>query len=75
MTELVNGKAPEPDFATFVGIDWVDQKHCWKQVVTGTQASETGELKKTTEELSICAAALHHRFGECPVAVALEQSC
>jgi len=50
MAELVNGKAPEPDFAAFVGIDWADQKHCWKLVVTGSQASETGELKQTPED-------------------------
>ena len=74
MAELVNGKAPEPDFAAFVGIDWADQKHYWKLVVTGTQASETGELKQTPEELSNWAAALHHRFSGRPVAVALEQS-
>ena len=40
----------------------------------GTQATESGELKQTPEELSSWAAALHHRFGGCPVAVALEQS-
>ena len=74
MAELVNGKAPEPDFAAFVGIDWADQKHYWKLVVAGTQASETGELKQTPEELSSWAAALHHRFSGQPVAVALEQS-
>ena len=74
MAELVNGKAPEPDFAAFVGIDWADQKHYWKLVVAGTQASETGELKQTPEELSIWAAALQHRFSGQPVAVALEQS-
>jgi hypothetical protein len=51
MAEFVNGKAPEPDFAAFVGIDWADQKHCWKLLVTGTQASESGELKQTPEEL------------------------
>src|SRR5438045_1265936 len=67
-------KGPEPDFAAFVGIDWADQKHCWKLVVTGTQASESGELKQTPEELSNWVTALHHRFGGCPVAVALEQS-
>ena len=46
MAEFVNGKAPEPDFAAFVGIDWADQRHCWKLLVTGTQASESGELKQ-----------------------------
>ena len=74
MTELVNGKAPEPDFAAFVGIDWADQKHCWKLLVTGTQASESGELKQTPEELSQWATTLYHRFGGRPIAVALEQS-
>jgi hypothetical protein len=74
MAETVNGRPPEPDFVAFIGIDWADQKHCWKLAVVGTQATETGELKQTPEELSSWAAALHHRFGGRPVAVALEQS-
>ena len=74
MAETVNGRPPEPDFVAFIGIDWADQKHCWKLAVAGIQATETGELKQTPEELSSWAAALHHRFGGRPVAVALEQS-
>ena len=74
MAETVNGRPPEPDFVAFVGIDWADQKHCWKLAVAGAQATETGELKQTPEELSSWAATLHHRFGGRPVAVALEQS-
>jgi transposase len=75
MAETVKGKTSEPEFAAFVGIDWADQKHCWKLMVAGTQASESGELKHTPEELSQWVAALHHRFGGRSVAVALEQSC
>jgi transposase len=74
MAETVNGRPPEPDFVAFIGIDWADQKHCWKLAVAGTQATETGELKQTPEELSRWAVALHHRFDGRPVAVALEQS-
>jgi len=74
MTETVKGNPAEPEFAAFVGIDWADQKHCWKLAVAGTQATESGELKQTPEELSNWAAALHHRFSGRPVAVALEQS-
>ena len=64
----------EPDFVAFVGIDWGDQKHCWKLMVAGAQTIEAGELKQTPEELSSWALALHHRFGGRPIAVALEQS-
>src|SRR6266542_3175931 len=74
MAETVKVKTSEPEFAAFVGIDWADQKHCWKLVVAGTQASESGELKHTPEELWQWVAALHYRFGGRPVAVALEQS-
>src|SRR5262249_60352391 len=74
MTEPVSVSVPEPDFAAFVGIDWADQRHCWKLVVAGTHVTEKGELKQTPEELASWAAALHHRFGGGPGAVALEQS-
>ena len=60
----------EPDFVAFVGIDWGDQKHCWKLMVAGAQTIEAGELKQTPEELSSWALALHHRFGGRPIAVA-----
>jgi transposase len=71
--ETVNGR-PEPEFVAFIGIDWADQKHCWKLAVASAQATETGELKQTPEKLFHWAVALHHRFGGRPVAVALEQS-
>jgi transposase len=74
MAEAVSGSSIEPDFAAFVGIDWADQKHCWKLVVADTKTTENGELQQTPEELSRWVAALHHRFGGRPIAVALEQS-
>jgi transposase len=64
----------EPNFAAFVGLDWADQKHCWKLVVADAAGMEQGEVKNTPEELQVWAAGLYHRFAGRPVAVCLEQS-
>jgi transposase len=62
----------EPDFAAFVGIDWADQKHCWKLMVSGSRTSEVGQLINTPEQIEIWAAHLEQRFGGRPIAVAFE---
>jgi len=73
------GRAPctttsEPDFAAFVGLDWADQKHCWKLVAAGSAGQQQGEVDNTPEALQTWAAQLYRQFGGGPVAVGLEQS-
>lgn len=63
---------PEPDFAAFVGIDWADQKHCWKLMVNGSRRSEEGQLVNTPEQIQAWAATLEQRFGGRPIGVAFE---
>jgi transposase len=61
------------EFAALIGLDWADQKHCWKLIATGSLESESGELNNTPEALQQWATDLHRRFAGRPVAVALEQ--
>jgi hypothetical protein len=35
--------ASQPDFAAFVGLDWADEKHCWKLAVAGSAEFEQGK--------------------------------
>ena len=64
---------PEPEFAAFVAIDWADQKHYWSLQVPGSRQIERGELDNTPEAIEVWLAELHRRFGDRPLAVALEQ--
>jgi transposase len=64
----------EPEFAVFVGIDWGDQKHVWCLQSRDSTKRETGELKHTPEAVEAWVAQLCQRFGNRPIAVALEQS-
>jgi len=66
--------ASQPEFAAFVGLDWADEKHCWKLAVAGSADWEQGEVKNTPEDLLAWATRLYARFGGRPVAVCLEQS-
>jgi transposase len=64
----------EPEWAAFVAIDWADQKHFWRLLVTASQESEQGELENTPEAVEAWAAVLEQRFPGRPIAVCLEQS-
>ena len=66
-------KVPEPEFVAFVGIDWADQKHvwCWQAADTGERAS--GELEHKPEAVEAWVGELCQRFGNGPIAVAVEQ--
>jgi transposase len=64
----------EPRFAALVAIDWADEKHAWSLQVAGSERRERGELKHTPEAVEEWAMMLRSRFGEQPVAIALEQS-
>jgi len=64
----------EPEFAAFVGIDWADQKHVWCLQGRDSTKCESGELEHTPEAVEAWVAQLCQRFGNRPIAVALEQS-
>jgi transposase len=67
------GASAEPDFAAFIAIDWADKKHFWSMRVAGSQKVERGELENTPETVEVWIAELRSKFGERPLAVALEQ--
>jgi hypothetical protein len=64
----------EPEFAAFIGIDWADQKHTWCLQTAGSAQRESGELEHTPEAVEAWVARLCQRFGQRPIAVAVEQS-
>ena len=64
----------EPQFAAFVAIDWADQKHVWCLQVAGSTQRESGDLEHKVETVEAWAAELCQRFGEHPIAVAMEQT-
>jgi transposase len=65
---------PEPQFAAFVGIDWADQKHAWCLRAADSEKRESGGLEHTPEAIEAWVAQLCQRFGNRPIAVAVEQS-
>ncbi len=73
MTGVETG-GQEPQFAAFVGIDWADQKHVWCLQAGDSAKRESGELQHTPEAVEAWVGQLCQRFGNRPIAVALEQS-
>jgi transposase len=69
----VSQQPQEPQFAAFVAIDWADQKHVWCLQVAGSTQRESGELKHKVETVEAWVAQLCQRFGNRPIAVAVEQ--
>jgi Transposase len=63
----------EPQFAAFVGIDWADQKHVWCLQADGAAQRESGELEHKPEAVEAWAGQLCQRFGNRPIAIAVEQ--
>ena len=63
----------EPQFAALVGIDWADQKHAWCLQAAGTTQRESGEVEHTPEAVEAWVGQLCQRFGNRPIAVAVEQ--
>jgi transposase len=56
-----------------VGIDWADQKHAWCLQAAGTTQRESGEVEHTPEAVEAWVGQLCRRFGNRPIAVAVEQ--
>ncbi|HMH07555.1 MAG TPA: transposase, partial [Terriglobales bacterium] len=63
----------EPQFAAFVGLDWADQKHAWCLQAAGATQRESGEVEHTPETVEAWVGQLCQRFGNRPIAVAVEQ--
>jgi transposase len=63
----------EPEFAALVGIDWADRKHAWCVQAAGTTQRESGEVEHTPEAVEAWIGQLCQRFGNRPIAVAVEQ--
>jgi transposase len=66
-------KKPESEFVAFVGIDWADQKHVWCLQAAGSTQREHGELEHKPETVEAWVGELCRRFGQGPIAVAVEQ--
>jgi transposase len=64
----------EPGFAAFVAIDWGDSKHVWSLQPADGGRRERGEIEHSPEAVGAWIAALGVRFGDHPLAVAVEQS-
>jgi transposase len=63
----------EPQFAAFVGLDWADQKHAWCLQAADATQRENGEVEHTPETVEAWVGQLCRRFGNRPIAVAVEQ--
>lgn len=63
----------EPQFAALVGIDWADQEHVWCLQAAGTTQRESGKVEHTPEAVEAWVGQLCRRFGNRPIAVAVEQ--
>lgn len=62
------------NFAATIGLDWADQKHdLWIHPADGDQAKHL-QLQQTPEALHEWVAQLRQRFGNRPVAIAVETS-
>ncbi len=64
----------EPRFAALVAIDWADKKHAWSIQSASSKQCERGEIEHTPEAVEAWMTMLHSRFGEQPIAIAVEQS-
>jgi transposase len=75
MSERSEREVPgqEPQFAAWVGIDWADQKHAWCLQAADATQRENGEVEHTPEAIEAWVGQLCRRFGNRPIAVAVEQ--
>jgi transposase len=68
------GHVKEPEWAAFIAVDWADQKHDWAMEVPGENTRERGQVAHSPEALDAWVMQLRQRFGDRPIAIALEQS-
>lgn len=62
------------EYAAFIAIDWADEKHSFGLQAADQTKKETGTLEQKPEVIGPWLAGLRERFGNRPIAVALEQS-
>ncbi len=62
------------NYAAWLAIDWADRQHTYCLQVTGQTKIETAVLEQKPEVIGPWVAQLRERFGNRPIAVALEQS-
>jgi transposase len=63
----------QDNFEAFIGIDWAERKHVFALYDGKAERVEVGEIENTPEAIDAWAIELSRRFGERPIAVALEQ--
>ncbi|HEY7307571.1 MAG TPA: transposase [Bryobacteraceae bacterium] len=63
----------QDEFAAFIGIDWAARKHVFALYDGTADRIEVAEIEHTPEAVDAWAMELSRRFGERPIAVALEQ--
>jgi transposase len=73
-SRILEGSAAGHQFAGFVAVDWGDREHVWALQAAGSQKRETGTFAQKPEAIEAWVAGLAARFGDRPIAVALEQS-
>jgi len=70
---MIPAAPAEPVFAAWAAIDWATKQHVVAIVPAAGGRIEIGKLENTPEAVELWAATLRHRFGDGPIAVALEQ--
>src|SRR5580692_3245959 len=70
---MSESEVQELQFAALVGIDWADQKHAWCLQAADTTHRENREVEHTPEAIEAWVGQLCRRFGNRPIAVAVEQ--
>lgn len=74
MQQSTTLKTEDASYAAYAALDWGDQKHAWALQVAGEQTCQRGQLAHTPEAIHEWVLELRQRFGERPIAVALEQA-
>ena len=72
-SETAINPTSEPAWAAFIGIDWASERHAWSLQPAGSDKIEKGFVDDTPEAIALWTAELERRFGDSPIAVALEQ--
>jgi transposase len=70
----MNSDASEVEYAAFIGLDWGSEKHSVALQAAGSKEIEMYTLKQTPEDLHGWFMKLRDKFGQRPVAVAIEQT-
>ncbi len=74
MNSEIENVVPEPHFVALAAIDWGDEKHSWAAQAADSPRIERGEMEQSPEAIDEWVAQLRTRYGEGPLAIALEQS-